>query len=574
MRGTFLGACFLPFFPVLLGCSGEIGAGGAPGSGSPGGGLSGSASATPDDNGLLGVSGTKADCAPSPPQPVTRVARLTHTQYDNSVRDLLHIETQPSQNFLPDPVHGAFNNTADDLRVVDRLGRDYRAAAESIATTAAMNRNSYAGLAACNSGDATKCGPAFVESFGRRAFRRPLTSDEQKKYAAMFTQGDMLFTGGDPISDGVHLVVEAMLQSPKFLYRVEIADTKPLADATRPLDPYELASRLSYMIWSSTPDDQLLDAALSGKLGSVDDVAKEAARLLDDPRAKGTVGDFYAQWLHADLFTNASADRTLFPNFTDAVVTGLATELDSFVKDIFDRNAPPTDVLTASHTFVDRNSAPVYGLTGTYGDTLVRAELDPQKRAGFLTQLGFLASHSHATATSPIHRGVFLQREVLCATVPPPPGNVDLTLPPFDATIKTTRDQVTAHTAKQPCLSCHGTIINPAGFAFENYDPIGAYRATERNTPIDPTGSITIDGQAASFQNAVDLVHQIAKSDQGRQCYAGKWLQYGYGRIQAEDDACTLKQLGLRMGEPGYSLRQLIGDLVRTKSFMRRSAQN
>jgi hypothetical protein len=480
--------------------------------------------------------------------------------------------SRPADRFPPEDFVSGFKNQTRTQSIPPVLEDAYSTAAERIALNA-FRAGDVNGLVPCQPASArdAKCRDQFVRVFGEKAFRRPLTDVEIRRYNDLFAEQA---SRTSKFLEGARVVVEAMLQSPKFLYRVEIADTKPFADATRPLDPYEVASRLSYMIWSSTPDDQLLDAAASGKLASVDDVAAQAARLLDDPRAKNTVGDFYAQWLHADLFTNASADRTLFPNFTDAVVVGLATELDMFVRDIFDRDAPPTDVLTASHTFVDRNSARVYGLTGTYGDTFVRAELDPQQRAGFLTQIGFLASHSHATATSPIHRGVFLQREVLCATVPPPPGNVDLTLPPFDATIKTTRDQVTAHTAKQPCLSCHGTIINPAGFAFENYDPIGAYRATERDTPVDATGAISIDGQATSFQNAVELVHQIAKSDQGRQCYAGKWLQYGYGRIQAEDDACTLKQLGVRMAQPGYSLRQLIGDLVRTKSFMRRSAQN
>jgi hypothetical protein len=369
------------------------------------------------------------------------------------------------------------------------------------------------------------------------------------------------------------VVIEAILQSPKFLYRVEIAPTQPLTDGTSPLDPYELASRLSYMVTGSMPDDQLLDAAAAGKLVSVEDVAAQAKRLLDDPRARDTVADFYAQWLDADVFTNASADRTLFPTFTDGVVAGMSKELDMFVRDIFDRGAPPTDVLTASYTFVDKNLAKVYGLSGTYGDSFVRVDLDPAQRAGFLTQLGFLASHSHATATSPIHRGVFVQRDVLCNNVPPPPGNVDLTLPPFDSTIKTTRDQVTAHTAKQPCAGCHATIINPAGYAFENYDPIGAYRTTERMAPIDASGSLTIDGTATSFHNAIDLVQDIAKSVQGRECYAGKWLQYGYARPQVDDDTCTLQKLGLRMTEPGYSLQSLIGDLVRTKSFMRRPAQ-
>lgn len=569
---------------LVTGCTGRILGSGSEGdatangdaptpgawTGAPGGGP---VPAAPDDDGLLGVEDGEAACQPSPPQPMTRLARLTHVQYDNSVRDLLGVQERYSAGFLQDPLHEGFDNSADDLAVVDRLGRDYRAAAERIAEAVAATPSAWGSLADCAAGELRACALGFVERFGSRAFRRPLTPDERDRYSRLFEAGAELYPGGEAVSDGVRAVVETVLQSPKFLYRVELSEAAPLADGTLPLDAYELATRLSYFLWNTTPDDALLSSAASGRLETLEQIRAAAERLLADPRAADTVQRFHGQWLQAGRFSNASADRASFPRFTDAAVAGLGRELDAFVRDIFENQRPPLDLLTASFTYVDRHLAPLYGLTGEFGDELERVELDPSERAGVLTQLGFLASHAHATATSPIHRGVFVQRQVLCNVVPAPPGNIDLTLPPFDESIRTTRDQVTVHTSKEGCSNCHATVINPAGFAFEHYDPTGAYRNEERETPIDASGELQVDGSVVRFDDAVGLMQALAASEQVRACYGTKWMQYTYARSTTTADACTARELAARMAEPDYDMAQLMLDLVRTKSFLRRAPE-
>jgi hypothetical protein len=562
-------------------CTGELSERGprrdAPQAASPSGGsgdqVGPDASGGGGGGGVLpeGSGGLPGGCA-SAPQPITRVARLTHAQYDNTVQHLLASNASFAGTFQPDPSFGSFNNAADDLRTVDRLGRDYRRAAEALAAATANDENFRAGFPECQGGELSACGAAFVRAFGLRAFRRPLTSAEQARFQAAFMGAGGLLQGADPVADGIQLVVEAMLQSPKFLYRVELGDAVPLADGTLPLSDHELATRLSYLIWNSMPDPALFAAATAGSLSAGSGVREQAARMVEDTRARATVADFHRQWLHADRFSNASADPAVFPQFTAAAIRGLPTELELFVGELFDRQRPALEVLTASFSYVDASLAALYGLPGSFGESFERVELNPSQRSGLFTQLGFLASHSHATATSPIHRGVAVLKDVLCVKVPPPPGNVDLTFPAFDDSIRTTRDQVTAHTSKPECAACHAQIINPVGFAFENYDPSGSYRTTERDTQVDATGQVLLDGNPVAFKDAVEFLQSVAASTEGRSCYAQKWLQYGYARPPVLSDACTTAAVAQSLAGPDYSFRKIFLDLVGTPSFLRRAA--
>jgi hypothetical protein len=222
---------------------------------------------------------------------------------------------------------------------------------------------------------------------------------------------------------------------------------------------------------------------------------------------------------------------------------------------------------------VNETTAALYGVQGTFDDSLTRVDLDPTQRAGLLTQLGFLASNAYSNQSSPIHRGVFVVRRVLCETLPDPPPNVPQ-LPPLTAT-QTTRQEVDMHTAPAACAGCHHQIINPVGFGFENYDAGGKYRATENGLAIDATGSLagTVAGAAgnASFSNALEESAALAASPEAQACYATNWVRYAFGRAESPGDMCAIGVLAQNLANDSYKVTDLLVDLTRTRAFMYRS---
>jgi hypothetical protein len=508
--------------------------------------------------------GTRADgvCA-GVAAPDTRLMRLTHVQYDNSVRTLLGVDSTPASTFTPDPSFDGFSNNADKLAVDDRLARDYQRSAGTIADATIASDALVKKLVVCDG-----CVRETVEKLLTRAFRRPATSEEVDAYANAWTQGKAAYGSGDDFKDGLHLVLEAALQSPSFLYRAELSDGLT-AEGVIALSPYEIASRLSYMLWNDMPDDELFRAAREGELATAEGVAKQAARMVEDPKAHGPVLDFHRQWLQLDLVNEDKLrrDPTKFPDFDPKVASTLRTETEKFVDDVFQNGGGLNALLTANYTYVNAQTAPLYGLSGTFGADLVRVELDPKQRSGILTQLGFLASRSFFDTSSPIHRGVFIQRKVLCAALPDPPGGVDLKLPPITGEIKTTRQQVEHHTSPTLCQGCHAKMINPTGFAFEHYDATGKWRDQENGVAIDATGSIAIDDGTIHYDGAVDFTHQIANSTAANECYATHWVTYGYGRQVKALDGCSIRKMGEKLRSNGYSIKALLGDLTATSSF-------
>jgi len=215
---------------------------------------------------------------------------------------------------------------------------------------------------------------------------------------------------------------------------------------------------------------------------------------------------------------------------------------------------------------VNDRLAPIYGLEGDFGPELVQVELDPSERAGLLTQAGFLASHAYPSSSSPIHRGVFVQRRVLCRDIPDPPGDIDTTLPPISGDIKTTRQQVEVHTSPQACAGCHN-LINAPGYALENFDAVGAWRETDNGEPVDPTGSFTIGDTPATVSGPIDMIEQVATSDAAGACYLTQWYRYGFARAETEADICTIEVLNERFVASGYDVKELLVAFALTKTF-------
>ena len=519
--------------------------------------------------------GTCRSIACDEPSPESRVPRLSHPQWENATRDLLHLDAASglSSTFLNDSRRGTFDNAGGDLVVGQPLWTGYQAAAELLAARvandpAAVTRLLPSGLPASPADARAR---AFIADFGRRAFRRPLTTAEIDAYATLFAQGATLYPEHDAFTSGVELTIESMLQAPHFLYRPELSTDTQGGRIT--LNDYELASRLSFALWNTIPDEELLAAAAAHQLGTVDGIRTQATRMLADPKARAMVALFHAELLGTSAYGDISPrNTTLFPQWTDALHHSMQAETAAFVDDVvFHEHAGFARMLTAPFTYVDADLAHVYGLSGSFGGTMTRVDLDPTQRSGLLTQIGFLALNASVTESDAIHRGVFINRRILCAPLPPPPMNVP-PLPPDDPTMPLTmRERITRHTGAGTCgATCHGTLINPIGFAYEHYDALGRWRDTDRAMPVDATAN-RFGRDTEHYDGAIDLGRVLAAQPFSHECYVQNWMEYLHGRVIGGNDGPTIVRLGTRSLAESTPVQDIVLAIVTSQGFRTRS---
>lgn len=392
----------------------------------------------------------------------------------------------------------------------------------------------------------------FCHRFAERALRRPL-SDEQKQF---FIDGHFQ-DEGEPDS-AVKKAVLLVLKSPRFLY---------LGLAPNGLDDYELASRLSFGLWDSLPDRELLGAAAQGKLGNPEEVARQARRMLADPRTKSKLRQFFHQWLKVKDAAEISKDKDLYPGFDEAVVSDLATSLDLFLDDVIWSEASDfRRLLLADSLFVNKRLAGFFGIEAPDGDGFHKVSLDPGKHAGILTHPYVMANFAYHKSTSPIHRGVFLVRSVLGRPLKPPP----MAVAPVDEGVHpglSTRQRVALQTEGASCQTCH-SMINPLGFSLEHYDAVGRYRIEEAGKPIDASGLYQpASGEPVRLDGARELAEFLAASDEARRAVVAQLFHYlvkqpidAYGPQQLEN-------LEQSFAASEYSIRELLVEIMRTSAL-------
>jgi Protein of unknown function (DUF1592)/Protein of unknown function (DUF1588)/Protein of unknown function (DUF1595)/Protein of unknown function (DUF1587)/Protein of unknown function (DUF1585) len=499
------------------------------------------------------------DIIPPAPGESTRVARLTHAQYQNTVSELFGITDGPAGDFAPDALNGFQFQTSVDFRVDGRLGPQYREAAEGLAARVVNEPELSSRVLPC--GDQS-CAAEFISSFGRRAFRRPLEQDEAAAFLALFERGAELVGSGDAFLDGVQLVIEAMLQAPQFIYRTELgADVA--ADGTIVLSPYEVASRLSFFLYDSMPDQPLFDAAAAGELGTAAGVEAQVRRMLADPRATRNLVSFHEQAWRFSRYSRIAPDAAVFGDLPADLASRMSAASSRFIQEVIESGGGFVELLTAPYAFADDVLAPLYGASAS---ELTRIDLDPSERKGYLMQVGFLASNAYSQKTDPIHRGLFVVRDLLCRTVPDPPANAAQTPFPADAPQPdTTREEITILTGQEACAGCHSTF-NPAGYAFEGFDAVGQARTQENGVDVDTSGEMALDSAALTFDSALTLVDALAVSAEARRCYAGKWLQFAHGRTLTADELGAADAL---VG--ATSIEALVLSLVSTPGFLNRA---
>lgn len=505
-----------------------------------------------------------------------RIARLTHFQWRNAVQDLLYLDTPPDEqveSFSPDAIVGYDTNTAQ-LRVTSTLRGDYQNAAEALAAQVAASNEAINKLVPPGAPEEPSArARAFIEDFGLRAHRRPLTAAEVDQYFTLFQRGPELAPELSAFAGGVKLVVESVLQSPFFLYRTELG--QGASNGRVPLNGYEVAAKLALAITGSGPDELLLNAAASGELEAGNAgaaVADHAERLLETPRAQATALHLHTQTYALSRYSIVQRNPENYPDFGEGTGASMKKSAELFFQSIFDEDLGVNAILTSPTAYVDANLAPFYGLSGSYGREFSKVDLSGQGRSGFLMQLGFLTLFSGEFQPDPIHRGVFINEHVLCVDVGRPA--VDIPPPPEVQPTQTNRQAINAVTGPGTCgAACHATVINPLGFAFENYDPVGRYRSTDNGLPVDASGLYAIDEFEAEFSNANDLAQQLGESDLAHRCYAEHWLSYLYGRLAQRSDDSLLDEVATQSKSENLSAKDVIRALVQSESFLTREAQ-
>jgi hypothetical protein len=490
--------------------------------------------------------------------------RLTAAQYDNTVRDLLGITTHPSEqfSFAPDERVGPFtsNGTAP---VVDLQVEQYMAAAEGIA---AQVVGDLAGLLPCEPtvvGEQA-CAEEFLADLGMRAYRRPLDAAEQARLMGVYEEG----RAHEDFANGIRLAIQAVLQSPFFLYHVESGDAAAADGELVALDGYAMASRLSYFLWNTMPDDALFAAAAAGQLENDDGLSAQLDRMLDDPRAAEAIASFHLQWLGADEIAHLEKDPGVYPEFSAQLASAMLDETSRFTSWVLREGDATLDtLLTAEFTFTeDPALLALYGATLPEGHTPGDPVPLPEgQRAGLLTHASLLASHAHANQTSPIHRGVVVRENLFCHMLPPPPPDVD-DVPPDPDPNATTRERFDQHTSDPSCAGCHN-LIDPIGFGLENYDGIGAFRTMEGDLPVDASGELMGTDVDGSFDGAVELAGRLVESPMVRQCVARQWFRFALGRNEAAEDSCTMDRLYDVFESSGNDVRALLRELVLSDAF-------
>ncbi|HXU80356.1 MAG TPA: DUF1592 domain-containing protein [Polyangia bacterium] len=548
---------------AAIGCTGTI-------PGGPGGNGNNNGNTDPTKPDPTKPDPTKPDpMRPTPPAPAGTTAsaaplrRLNADQYRNTVADLLGIKDAVPASALPadESIDDRFiSNVVRPVQGVDV--ERYGDAAEALARTAVMNLNGLMGCDPAGGGEQA-CVAKFIESFGKRAYRRPLTQPEIDRAKALYTKGRM----GADAANGVRLVVQAMLQSVNFLYMFEPAPANSTGKVVA-IDPWAMASRLSYFFLNSMPDAELFTAAESNQLSTAEQVAAQANRLVSSSRFLDTLGNFHDQWLELSDLKAAEKDDKLFPTWNDALRTALREETRQFVAYVLRQGDGKLETLIdAKFSMLSGPLFDHYGVAKPAGGTeWTKVDLKPGERAGLLTQAGLMASLAREDRTSYIRRGKLVRDGFLCTKVPDPPPGVDAS----EATIPATtdaRERAKLHRTKPECAACH-ELFDPLGFAFEKYDAVGKYRTMENGKVIDTSSAITATTSLnGSVKDAVELAQKLATSDEVRNCIARQWMRFGLGREESPDDDASLTATMKGFEASGYKLADLVISLAKSDTF-------
>jgi hypothetical protein len=504
--------------------------------------------------------------------PRVELRRLTHSQYNHTVRDLLGDQTAPANQFPPEDFVNGFRNQIQAQNLSPLLIDAYSTAAEKLARNAFRGGDTR-GLIPCKAATSA-CRARFIREFGLKAFRRPLEPAEQRRYEKLMATEPTLIKGAE-------LVLEAILQSSSFLFRLD--------DTSDPKwQPYVMANRLSYAIWDTMPDAELLAAAARGDLNTRQGVDRATRRLLDHPRAKEALNEFVSQWIRFDRVLTASKDRRKYPQFTRETAVAMTEEARRFVSELVWNDRNFMELFTADYGYPNSDLAAIYGVAAPPREFDRVAFPAGSERAGLLGQALFLALTAKPEDSSPTARGLFVREQFLCQHVPDPPAGVNTNLPPVtEARPQTNRDRMSEHATNPSCATCH-KLIDPIGFGLERFDAIGGRRekfqlefAAGRSSQeegrrrqmkkveleIDPAGYVA--GVAGSeFRSPSQLGSVLARSEQCQECIVKQYFRYIAGRMETPADRPLIRRVYDEFRRSEFRFKELVAALMRARTTL------
>ncbi|MGP0070184.1 MAG: DUF1592 domain-containing protein [Isosphaeraceae bacterium] len=523
------------------------------------------------------------DRSPNPGRVTIR--RLNRVEYNNTVRDLTGVDFRPADDFPSDDVGYGFDNIGDVLSLPPVLMERYLSAAESISERAIVlptDRGSAAPLPDSHRrilsreprspGEYPDAARAILERFATRAYRRPVTAEETGRLVSLV---ELALQNGDRFERGIQLAVQAVLISPHFLFRVELdsrargsSRTNPPASGVEPVGDHELASRLSYFLWSTMPDEELFTLAARARLHEPEVLGAQVGRMLRDPRSRALVENFVGQWLQIRNLRSINPDRDRFPGFDEPLREAMLRETELFTAEILRDDRSVLDFLDADFTYVNERLARHYGLTGITGAEFRRIRLHDPVRGGLLTQASILTATSNPNRTSPVKRGRWVLEQILGTPPPPPPPGVEPLKEDRAADSSLSlRQRMEQHRARPNCAVCHNRL-DPLGFGLENYDGIGAWREKEGGQSVDASGTLP---SGESFRGPAELKAILkARPREFARCLTEKMLTYSLGRGLEDYDRAAVDRIAKDLEAHQYRFSTLVLGVVMSDPFLKR----
>ncbi len=486
--------------------------------------------------------------------------RLNRMEYRFTIRDLAGVDFKAAADFPSDDVGYGFDNIGDVLSLPPLLLEKYLDAADAIVKEGypRIAPNPPAAPAAQDA-----WAKAILAGFTRRAFRRPATAAELTRLFAFITQARK---AGHPVDDGLKLALQAVLVSPHFLFRVESGSNGPKGG---PIGDYALASRLSYFLWSSLPDDALLTLAAKNTLHQPETLRTQVKRMLRDPKAEALADTFAAQWLETRRLKTAQPDPDVFPGFDDDVRNDMIRETALFFNAVVREDRSVLDFLDGRYTYLNERLAKLYGIPNVSGPQFRKVALPPGDRAGVLTQGSILTLTSNPTRNSPVKRGKFVLEEFLDAAPPPPPPGTPPLVVGKAAKGRTLREQMEQHRADPKCASCH-LVMDPIGFSLDRFDAVGRVREKDGDAPINTKGQLP-DGK--TFEGAPGLrALLMSRKPEFARTLTRKMLTFALGRGLERADRCAVDAIAVRLAKDQYRFSSLVLGVVESPPFLQRAA--
>lgn len=494
---------------------------------------------------------------PAPPVP-----RLTSKQLENAVHDVFGQDIVVPPITQTDLVEGGFVTVGVGVDTISPRAADdlERAAREIGRQVVAEGRDGRPALCDGSEIDDAACHASVLRPFGDRLWRRPMTDDEIARVAAVSAGAATVL---ESFHDGLVYGIAALVQSPHFLFRREIG-TLDEETGRRVYDDYEMASRLSFLLWNTTPDEEMLEAAANGELTTDEGLVAQVERLLADPRGREGVLEFFTQWFELDELLHLTKDPTVFLAMDADLGASARTEtLMGLEHIVFDTEGDFRELLTTNRTYLNRQLASLYGVPAPAREGFAEAYLPPDGgRRGLLGQASLLMLHSHPVSSSATLRGLFVREYLLCMPVDPPPANVDTSIPEPSGTTLTLRDRVAEHLEGETCRGCH-LQMDPIGLGLENFDGIGQWRLTDNGAEIDPSGDL--DGEA--FSDAWELAELVASHPRFGYCAAQQWTRFGTGQVEQLEQLPGVRALAAEFEAADYRILDMIEAFVLSPAF-------